>query len=207
LNQQPDSTSDSDFGDSLTDAVIASLGRGHAIFFDGALEDQVAKEVRKTALSMDGRGALRRGGVGREAARHLDIRGDRMAWLDPADLPPGLEPVLCLFEEVMLALNEQAFLGARSLECQITVFHDQHGYARHRDATTDASSRRATAIYYANSWETGDGGELEVWEDEGARLLAPLANRLVIFRSQFTEHAVRAVIGKPRVAVSAFMHN
>ena len=175
--------------------------------FDSMLEGEVAEGVRVTALRMDKGGALRAAGVGPDAVRRPEVRGDYIAWLDPSDLPEGLAPVVGLFEDLMEALNESAYLGARTLECQIAVYHHGQGYARHRDATTSASSRRATAIYYANAWEPGDGGELEVWEGAGSRMLAPMADRLVVFRSQCTEHAVHLVAGAPRVAVSAFMHN
>ncbi len=191
----------------LTDPAIASLGRGDALHFDHALGGDAARMVRATALRMDERGALRAAGVGPDAARHPEIRGDQIAWLDATDLPDALVPVIALFEDLMQALNERAYLGARTLECQIAVYHHGHGYTRHRDATTSASSRRATAIYYANDWQEGDGGELELWEDAGSRLLAPLSDRLVVFRSPCTEHAVRPVVGTPRVAVSAFMHH
>ncbi|MBV1857117.1 MAG: 2OG-Fe(II) oxygenase [Nannocystaceae bacterium] len=191
----------------LTDTSIASLGRGDAVHFDNALEDDVAARVRATALRMDAHGALRAAGVGPDAATHPEIRGDQIAWLDPSNPPAGLAPVVSLFEDLMQALNETAYLGARRLECQVAVYHEGHGYQRHRDATTSDSSRRATAIYYANDWHPGDGGELEVWEDPGSRVLAPLSDRMVFFRSQCTEHAVRPVVGAPRVAVSAFMHN
>ena len=207
LDQLPRGPRRSHFGRALTEATILSLGRGDALHFDDVLGDEVAGGVRLTALRMDADGALGAGGVKGDASANFEIRGDRMAWLDPLALPLGLAPVIDLFGDVMLALNERAYLGARTLDIQISVFRQGHGYARHRDATTSASSRRATAIYYANYWEPGDGGELEVWDTVGTRLLAPLANRLVVFRSQCTQHAVRAIVGQPRVAVSAFMHN
>lgn len=195
------------FNRGLTNAGIASLGRGDALTFDGALEGTVAQDVRGTALRMDQGGALRAAGVGSDAVHRPEVRGDHIAWLDPENLPPGLAPVVRLFEDLMQALNASAYLGVRSLQCQIAVYHHGRGYARHRDATTAASSRRATAIYYANSWQAGDGGELQVWEDAGPRMLAPLGDRMVVFRSQCTEHAVCPVAGAPRVAVSAFMHH
>ncbi len=175
--------------------------------FEDILHDGTAQRVRTSALDMDDTGALRAAGVGRDAASHRSIRGDLIAWLDPCDLPEALAPVIRMFEDLMQALNETAYLGARTLECQLAVYHPGYGYERHRDVTSSASSRRATAIYYANDWQPGDGGELEVWEAAGSRLLAPQHDRLVVFRSECTEHAVRTVTGPRRVAVSAFMHN
>lgn len=207
LVQQPHRSRRAAFLPGLTDDGIASLGRGDALTFDGTLEGDVAQRVRGTALRMDQNGALRPAGVGPEAVRRPEVRGDHIAWLDPSNLQDGLAPVISLFEDLMQALNESAYLGAKRLECQIAVYHEGQGYARHRDATLPSSSRRATAIYYANVWQSGDGGELEVWEDAGSRMLAPLGDRMVVFRSQRTEHAVRPVAGAPRVAVSAFMHN
>ena len=118
----------------------------------------------------------------------------------------ALRPVVELFSALMHTLNHGAYLGARTLEMQLAVYAAGAGYRKHRDTLAGSASRRATVIYYANpTWAPGDGGELEVWEPDGARVIEPLADRTVVFRSSVVEHAVREVVLGPRVAVSGWL--
>ena len=78
------------------------------------------------------------------------------------------------------------------------------GYTRHRDALVGSSARRMTLIYYANEWRSGDGGELELYEREGLRLIEPIRDRLILFRPEL-EHAVRPVVRGERVAISGWL--
>ncbi|HVI03836.1 MAG TPA: 2OG-Fe(II) oxygenase [Enhygromyxa sp.] len=189
----------------LPDDSIHALGDGRALVFDRTLGDAIADTVRRGALSLLAGGQLRRAGVGRNGVVVTHTRGDFITWLDPAEAPPAFAPVLELFAALMQTLNRTAYLGARTLEVQLAVYEPGFGYERHRDALAGSSSRRATVIYYANPWQPGDGGELEVWEGEGTRVIEPLADRLVVFRSDVLEHAVREVNRGPRVAVSGWL--
>jgi len=189
----------------LPDPSIVALGDSRALVLDGLLGLAVADAVRAEALDMLAAGRLRRAGVGRGGVVLGQTRGDSIAWLDPADAPPALVPVLELFTALMQTLNQTAYLGARTLEVQLAVYQPGFGYARHRDALAGSSSRRATVIYYANLWQPGDGGELELWEHDGVRVIEPLADRAVVFRSDTVEHAVREVARGPRVAVSGWL--
>jgi SM-20-related protein len=190
---------------SLSDESILALGEGRALVVDDMLGATAAAAVRAEALDWLDAGRLRSAGVGRSATVLAQTRGDLIAWLDPVTAGPALAPVLELFTALMQVLNQAAYLGAREVESQLAIYEAGRGYARHRDALAGTSSRRATVIYYANPWQPGDGGELEVWEADGARVIAPIADRLVVFRSDALEHAVREVTRGPRVAISGWL--
>jgi Rps23 Pro-64 3,4-dihydroxylase Tpa1-like proline 4-hydroxylase len=187
------------------DESIVALGDGRALVLDGVLGSAVAEAVWGEALRMHASGRLRRAGVGREGVVLTHTRGDFIAWLDRVDAPAAFVPVLELFAALMQILNETAYLGARTLEVQLAVYERGCGYERHRDALAGSSSRRVTVIYYANLWQNGDGGELELWEGDAVRLIEPVADRLVVFRSSSVEHAVREVSRGPRVAISGWL--
>ena len=196
---------DTDLDLDLGDAAIQALGDGRAWVFDGMLGPAIAAGVRAEALARLAAGDLRRAGVGREAAVLVQTRGDFITWVDPEQPSPAFAPVVGLFLAMMQALNQAAYLGARSLELQLAVYERGFGYARHRDSLAGTDSRRATVLYYANDWQPGDGGELELVEDGGVRLIEPLADRLVVFRSDVVEHAVLPVARGPRVALSGWL--
>jgi SM-20-related protein len=193
----------------FSDDSIIALGDGRALVFDGVLGLAIAEAVRSEALDMLAAGRLRPAGVGRGAVVLTQTRGDLITWLDPAEPPPPFVPVIERFAALMQVLNYSAYLGARTLELQLAVYEPGSGYARHRDALAGSSTRRATVIYYANPWQPDDGGELEVWEGEAARVIEPIADRLVVFRSDVLEHAVREVAQQPRggsrVAISGWL--
>jgi SM-20-related protein len=187
------------------DASILALGEGRALVLDHVLGVATAEAVRAEALQMLAAGRLRRAGIGRGGTVLTQTRGDFIAWLEPTEAPTAFAPVLELFAALMQTLNKTAYLGARTLELQLAVYERGFGYERHRDALVGSSSRRATVIYYANPWQPQDGGELELWEGEGMRVIEPIADRLVVFRSDVVEHAVREVGRGPRVAISGWL--
>lgn len=188
----------------LSDDSIIALGEGRGLVLDGVLGRAIADAVRSEALRMLADGQLRPAGVGRSGIVVTHTRGDSITWLDPDTAPVAFIPVLELFATLMELLNRSAYLGARTLELQLAVYEPGCGYTRHRDALA-GSRRRATVIYYANPWQLGDGGELELWEGEASRVLEPIADRTVLFRSDVVEHAVREVIRGPRVAISGWL--
>lgn len=187
-------------------ALLQALGSGRALVLDAMLGEQAAAGVREAALRLDVEGGLRPAGIGRDATTVPSVRGDRIAWLDPDAPPEGLRPVLELMSATMATLNETAYVGAEVLECQLAIYDEGSGYQRHRDAVRGTSSRRITAVYYANPWRPGDGGELELYDEEDGRgrRVEPISDRLVVFRSDITDHAVRPLVRGPRVALSAF---
>lgn len=186
--------------------ALHALGAGKELVLDGLLGDATALAVRAEALALDEAHLLRPSGTGASKTRNPAVRGDRILWLDRDLLDPALGAVVDLMDAAMATLNANAYLGAGEVETQVAIYDDGPGYLRHRDALHGHDDRRMTAIYYANDWRPGDGGELVLYDDEGrcTRLIEPIADRLVLFLAQ-TEHAVRPVTRGPRVAVSGFM--
>lgn len=173
---------------------------------DGLLGDAEAQAVRAAALILDEAGELLPARVGACRRRVPGTRGDRTLWLDGGYADRALDAVVELMEASRAVLNEFAFLGAGELEVQLAVYDQGNGYVRHRDTVRGRSDRRLTAIYYANDWRPGDGGELALYDAGGActQVIEPIADRLVLFLAQ-TPHAVLPVARGPRVAVTAFM--
>ena len=189
-----------------TSATLQALGAGDAVVLDAMLGPAVLAAARETALELDAMGRLRAAGIGRDAVAAPSIRGDRITWLEVDTCPAAFLPVLDLMQSAMETLNETAYIGADELEAQLAIYDAGSGYERHRDAIAGTTARRMTAIYYLGAWQPGDGGELEVWgEGEApARVIEPIGDRLVLFRSEVSDHAVRPVIRGPRAAISAF---
>jgi SM-20-related protein len=187
----------------LTDADVIALGERRALSFDNVLGHQRADAIRRDALALFQSGGLRPAGIGRAATRTPEVRADHIRWLD-GDINGPFAQVLALFESFRLQLGELAYLGARSIEAQLAVYTAGLGYTRHRDTLAGSSTRRMTLIYYVNEWHADDGGELELYEPDGMRLITPICDRLIVFRPEI-EHAVRPVVRGERVAISGWL--
>lgn len=186
-------------------AAIPALGEGEAVVLDGVLGPERCADVRAAVLEARARGELRPAGLGRDRQHRERLRSDAIAWVDPAAADPRLRPLLVRFERLRDQLNREAWLGLRRFEVQLAAYDEGPGYVRHADAFQGGGTRRLTAIYYANpDWHADDGGALRCWPPSGARVVEPVADRLVVFLSERLEHEVAPVHRGPRVAVTAW---
>ncbi|QDU68271.1 2OG-Fe(II) oxygenase [Engelhardtia mirabilis] len=186
---------------------VAGLGRGQALVFDRVLGSAAAALLAAELRAMEG--SLQPAAVGRSERRlyATDVRSDWSCWLDR---PEGADagPLWRLFDVVAGELRDRAWLGMEGVEVQLALYRgDSPGYLRHRDAFVGRGRRRATAIYYLNpNWRVGDGGELQLFDEDGLgseRDVQPVLDRLVVFLSDRLEHAVRPCVA-PRWAVTAW---
>lgn len=186
----------------LTESDVIALGESRAVVFDGVLGTERADEIRREALALFEAGSLRPAGIGRAATHTPEVRADHIRWLDPdGEL---FADVLAVFESLRRQLGELAYLGARSIEVQLAVYMPGLGYTRHCDSIAGSSARRMTLIYYATAWQPDAGGELELFEPDGVRVIEPLPDRLLLFRPEL-EHAVRPIARGERVAISGWL--
>lgn len=186
-------------------AAIAGLGDGEPVVLDGVLGPQHAAHVRAAVLEARARGELRPAGLGRDRQRREGLRSDHIAWIEPTAADPRLQPLLERFARLQEQLDRDAFLGLRRFEVQLAAYDQGPGYVRHVDAFQGGGTRRLTAIYYANPhWHPDDGGELRCWPPSGPRVVEPIDDRMIVFRSERLEHEVAPVHRGPRVAVTAW---
>ncbi|MDQ3266004.1 MAG: 2OG-Fe(II) oxygenase [Myxococcota bacterium] len=134
-------------------------------------------------------------GIGRGGDRHLErtVRNDERVWIDPAQSPEGLLPVLTALEQLRLWLNREAQLGLQRTELQLARFGpDGTLYQRHKDSFRGSQGRRVTALYYLNpDWQPEHGGALRLHLEGRAALdVPPELNTLVVFLSERVEHEV-----------------
>jgi SM-20-related protein len=189
----------------LPAAEIPRLGEGEPVVLDGVLGPRLAADVRAAVLEAKARGELRPAGLGRDRQRRERLRSDVIAWIEPEAADARLRPLLERFAALKDQLDREAWLGLRRLEVQLAAYDDGPGYARHADAFRGGGTRRVTAIYYANpGWSSADGGELRCWPPTGARVIEPVADRMIVFLSERLEHEVAPVLRGPRVAVTAW---
>jgi len=191
------------------DLDVAALGERGVVMQDGVLGADAARAVHRELEDLWCAGALRPAGVSRGARHRVDpeTRSDAIAWLVSVAAPPALTELDARFLALRETLNREAWLGLDRFDVQLACYPGGGAaYRRHRDAFPDRSSRRVTAIYYANpAWRPADGGCLRLHLDDGPVDVEPVLDRLVVFLSDRVEHEVRPVFA-PRYAVTAWYY-
>jgi SM-20-related protein len=182
------------------------LGQHGAFVRDGFLGRSQACAARDELAGLEP--SLRPAGMGR-GGQHRDARerGDATLWLDAAAGGPALAALRAALDALGEALRRQAYLGLGAPEIQVARYPGGGArYARHRDVFREAvgPQRRVTAILYLNpDWTELAGGMLRLHLPSGPLDVAPLLDRLVVFRSEIVEHEVLPTHA-PRWAVTAW---
>lgn len=121
---------------------------------------------------------------------NASVRGDFIYWLDKSR-DEELHPLFRLQDELLESLNRFCFLSLSGYEFHLAFYPAGTFYKKHVDRFKDRSNRMISVIVYLNEgWKKGDGGELKVFTGMGERLIEPIANRCVLFKSADLEHEV-----------------
>jgi SM-20-related protein len=176
------------------DRIFTAIGNeGWAVTGD-FLAASVIAALAQDARRRDAAGEFHEAGVGRgcERRRLAHIRGDRIAWLDQAEVNSATRPWWDELERLRVALNGALFLGLLSFEGHYAIYPPGASYRRHRDRFRDDDERvLSCALYLNESWTEADGGALRLYIDRGeTRDVLPVAGTLVCFLSDRFEHEV-----------------
>lgn len=180
-----------------------SLARGEPLVLDAWLGDVRARALRLEVVALVAAQRFRPAGVGAGADRMVasQVRSDSVCWFDGGDaeddpssagVRPGAQVALFLarLDVLVQHLNGTCFLGLRRVECHAACFEPGAFYAAHKDTFSADARRVISYCYYLNdSWTEAAGGCLRL---HGAPVVdvAPLLDRLVVFRSAEQLHQV-----------------
>lgn len=194
------STAPEDVGPFLTAEEVRRLAAGDWVQRDDWMDAAGVAAIREAlAPSLED---LRPAGTGASRVQNREIRGDRIRWLEATG---SAAMVHTAFAALGRRLSRDLWLGIAGFELQLAAYEADARYARHKDASRHRSDRVLTAILYLNpDWQPCDGGELRLHCHDGTTHdLAPLAGRLILFRSDELEHEVRPA-QRRRLAVTAW---
>ena len=188
-------------------AIVEGVAaRGYAVV-PAAAPPALVAALRRCAVARDAAGELAPAGVCRGAARHVHagIRGDRIAWLDPASHAAAETDILAYFESLRVECNRALLLGLFEFEGHFALYPPGASYARHRDRFRDDDARMLSCVLYLNdAWLPACGGALRLHLDSGRTLdVLPDEGTLVVFLSERFEHEVLPAT-RPRLALTGW---
>ena len=173
--------------------IIADLAaQGWAVSNDFLPPDAVsalADEARGLWAADRFRQAAVGGGSGH--AVRLDIRGDRITWLDEHSLTPIQARYWAEIEALRGVLNRELFLGLESFEAHLAVYPPGAFYQRHLDRPATSDTRVISCSLYLNTgWRVEHGGQFRLYLAEGHVDIPPCVGAFVVFRSDTVFHEV-----------------
>lgn len=139
-----------------------------------------------------------------------EIRKDYILWVDPNEAIAPTRKFCQQIAEIIRQLNRLCFLGLKDFEMHYAIYGENAYYHRHLDQFEFSDHRRLTFLCYLNTcWQLPDGGLLRLYlrNCDGQEIpfdIAPLAGRLVIFRSDEIEHEV-LLCRKKRYSLTGWM--
>ena len=181
------------------DAERAAVGlaRGEAVVLDAWLGDAHAHALRSEILALVDAHAFHAAGVGAGGDHVVDqnVRRDRVCWFDDdgvGGVRPGVEVAgfLARIDGLVEHLNRTCFLALRSVECHAACYEAGAFYGAHKDTLRHDGRRVISYCYYLNdTWTAEAGGCLRLHGASDVDV-APLLDRLVVFRSADLSHEV-----------------
>jgi SM-20-related protein len=173
-------------------------------------DDFVSKENVKSLVSIASNGKnsgdFKKAGIGKQALYQQDksIRGDYIQWLDRGNQHDIVHKFLDQIEFLKNSLNETCYLGIKDFETHFAIYPENSFYKKHVDRFQQNAHRVISFVLYLNeNWKEGHGGELALYLDNKTEKVAPLAGRLLLFRSEL-EHEV-LMSYKSRYSITGWM--
>lgn len=192
------------------ESVIADLAdRGFAVVPDVLRRDQLEELAREARQGFE-EGEFHRAGVGRGAEERPEIRGDHVAWLDPAALTRAQQAYWDFVDSLREACNRTLYLGLADFEAHFAVYPPGSFYRRHLDRFHSEGRRTLSCLLYLNfDWLPQDGGALRLYlrDEEGQERpldIQPEAGTFVVFRSDTLEHEV-LVAHRERISLTGWL--
>ncbi len=162
-----------------------------------AISPDLLRALQLELQQRDSEGELYRAGIGRGSTHQVtrQVRGDRIAWLEPEW--PAAAAYLSLMAQLQAYLNEMGFLGLADFEAHYAIYDPGSFYRPHTDQHIEVSvlgaGRRivSTVLYLNDAWPSDSGGELALYPPEQAeRRISPEGGSLVVFWSDTIVHEV-----------------
>ncbi len=168
--------------------------RGYSII-DCALPDDMTLQLSQRLLHLIRQDdeSLQVAGIGRgdQHAQNRFVRQDKIRWLEQDN--SAEKAWLEYMSELRVYLNRRLFLGLFSYESHFAHYRPGAFYKTHLDAFRGQANRILSTVLYLNKhWQTKDGGELVMYNDD--QLIAtvlPAYGRLVVFLSEEFPHEVK----------------
>lgn len=174
---------------------------------DNFLGEALAASLKQNLAGLYANQQMLQAGTGNKAAAAMDIqlRGDRIYWLDRAHNDPVENAFFDLVDAFVAHLNSTCYAGITGYEFHYTLYEEGRFYRKHIDQFRNDQGRKYSMIMYLNAaWQQGDGGELCIHHGDSLQYITPLNGKSVFFKSSELAHEV-LLTNKPRMSITGWL--
>lgn len=136
------------------------------------------------------------------------IRGDFTFWLDPQNPSGPFSHIFRTLDILKDKLNSRFYLGLQDYECHLAYYPSGTYYKKHLDRFEKDGSRKISFIFYLNEkWSPDDGGELILYDQQGAvvETILPMPGTFICFLSDEYPHEVKPATTERR-SLTGWIH-
>ncbi|MFT5185253.1 MAG: SM-20-related protein [Flavobacteriales bacterium] len=179
----------------------------------GCIENFVPVNViiglRDRLISLRDAGEMQSAQIGNRHVHREDqsVRGDCIKWLQ-ADSKNLFEALfLNKISSFIKHLNRTCFTSIQGFESHYASYSKNGFYKRHLDQFNNDSGRKYSVVLYLNEkWLDPDGGLLSLYPAGAMQEnIAPMAGRLVFFKSDEMEHEVFPSATRDRISIAGWL--
>ncbi len=187
----------------------ASLEHSGFWYTDHLLTDELNASLFQRINELYETRQMRAARVGKnDEMRHDENeRGDFISWIDTHEKRGITAEFISHMMDMQLHFNRIHYLGLKSIESHFAVYPNGTFYKPHRDVHRQGSSRVISFVHYLNpEWQTGHGGELIIYEDNGpTHTITPVYGRTIFFLSEMLHEVLPTAF--MRRSITGWMHN
>ena len=172
---------------------VDELSENDYVVFDHFLSQDHYDGIMAYFLSKLGDQAFDKAGIGTLGNHTIDkdVRGDYVYWIVRAE-DDSVMNYFNRIDEMIALLKRYCFLPISGSEFHFAHYPRGSFYEKHIDQFKGRGNRLMSVVFYMNEdWQTSDAGELNLYLKDGrCEVVTPIANRLVLFKSDQVPHEV-----------------
>jgi SM-20-related protein len=184
-----------------------SLAFNDYVVIDNFLSDPLLENILIYFDELDHQGQFKKAAIGNANDQKVinEVRGDFIHWLSRYENQTTQE-LFDVFDALKMLINRNCYLSLKDFEFHFAHYPKGSFYKKHLDQFADRNNRLISVVIYLNTdWQIGDGGELKIYPKiQSEKLIQPINNRMVLFKSDQLYHEVMPA-HKSRRSITGWM--
>lgn len=189
------------------DLLIDGYLNNHIGIAPSFLTQKLSAGLQQNILQLQNDELMTAAGIGNDAVKDTSqqMRTDQIYWLDKKHANQFENDFLQQAEDFINYLNETCYAGINDYEFHYAVYPEGSFYKRHKDQFKNNDQRKFSLITYLNEdWQSADGGQLQVYQNNSTQQVQPHSQTAVFFKSNETEHEVLKA-NRSRMSISGWL--
>ena len=192
------------------EAVADALAQHHYCCIENYLDAHEVKALLTDIENQRQADNFKKAGIGADHnfTVEKEVRGDYIKWISPDSAAAAAQDFLSRVGALQHELSKRLFIALRYFECHYAIYPPGTFYEKHVDQFKNKDQRIISMACYLNPhWQATHGGALRIYTATNTYVdFAPLAGRLLLFRSDTVAHEVLSTQHE-RFSITGWLRN